>query len=270
MRHTNCDVLAILDCCFAGNVHKGGLSDHERTYQLLSAGDKDQITQNPGAQSFTTALIESLSQLLEERKGRPFTTTQLRDRIANQESRNKNPPRLAHRLHTDDRQIFLAPLEEQKRRASQTIAEPSQAFLTLRLALSQGKLDEEQVVTLARNMTQAAKISKVNVQRLDLLNFSVSTRKWNLPKMVRINTLPAVRLMLGFKRSLDTLQEALDSGALSMPATSGAETPVDEPCKPEHLDGIASEGVQESQPKKRKRLPTPESNGRSPGSFKDG
>jgi hypothetical protein len=260
-------VLSILDCCFAGNVHKGGLSDPERTYQLLSAGDKDQTTQKPGALSFTTALIKSLSELLKGRNGKPFTTTQLRDHIANQESRRDNPPRLAHRLHTDDRLIFLGPLQNQKRKTTPTTGEPSRAFLTIRLALSQETLNENQVKTLAENMTRAAKFSKANVQRLDLLNFSVSTRKRSLLQMVRKSAIPAVRLQLGGLRHIDASLRTSDTGTPTL-ASSEVEVPMEDTKGVGYPNAIVPEGEQHPlwhNTKKRKRSPTPESDGRSLG-----
>jgi hypothetical protein len=274
IKHTNCDVLSILDCCFAGNVHKGGLSDPERTYQLLSAGDKNQTTQKPGEQSFTTALIESLSELLKKRNGKPFTTTQLRDHIANRKSRSDNPPRLAHRLHTDDRLIFLGPLQRQNRRSSQRIREPSRAFLTIRLALSQETLNENQVKTLAQNMTHAAKISHANVQRLDLLNFSVSTRKRTLLQMVQKSAIPAIRLRrLGLKRA-DARPGPSSTGPPSILASSETETPMEDRRRVGHLDSVAPEGELhplQHNSKKRKRPPlTPESNRSSLGGFSEG
>ncbi|KAF2102303.1 hypothetical protein NA57DRAFT_54220 [Rhizodiscina lignyota] len=159
LENAKCDALSILDCCFAGDVHKGGIMDDDRTYQLLSAAGRQKPTNRPGPRSFTSALIQSLMGLLEERQGRPFTTLQLQNRISQQEHRTRNPPFLWHRLKRDERMIFLSPLAKRSRKNSLDNVEPSRAFLTFRIALSEERLNEKQVKELGKGITQAAETS---------------------------------------------------------------------------------------------------------------
>jgi len=115
-------------------------------------------------------------------------------------------------------------------------------------------------------MTHAAKVSKANVQRLDLLNFSVSTRKRTLLQMVKKTAIPAVRLKLLGSKRFDARLEASDTGTPSMLVSceaEEAETPMEDTRGVGHPDAVATEGGQprlRQNTKKRKRPPTPESN----------
>lgn len=170
-------MLSILDCCFAGDVHKGSPADTERTYQLISAAAQRKVTSKPGEASFTRALIQSLEALLDERDGKPFTTIQLVNRIEQQEHRKRNPPRLCHRLNRDDRMISLGPIPHRSNERLPVMMDPSKAFLTIRLGLSEEKLSHDHVKNLGKTIAKACKESGAPVRRHDLIAFSQSTRK---------------------------------------------------------------------------------------------
>ena len=225
MKNARCDALSILDCCFAGDVQKGGLEGDDRTYQLLSAAGKDRTTKGPGPKSFTTALITSLSQLQSECGNKPFTTLQLQERISNQRDRRDNPSVLWHRLHRYERPIFLAPLTEQSVQAHPNIGAPSRAFLTLRVALEEETLNKDQVVALGARINKAAKSSGAHVRRVDLVSFSVSARKRSLFQIVRTAAIPTIRFMRSLKSETSAIE--IDPDAAQLPTTpiSRAESP---------------------------------------------
>ncbi|KAL9071887.1 MAG: hypothetical protein Q9157_005313 [Trypethelium eluteriae] len=248
MHNAKCDALSILDCCFAGDVHKSGFQEDDRTYQLLSAAGKGKPTRGPGPESFTEALIKSLSQLQKEHGDTPFTTLALRARIQSQPERQNNPPFLWHRLHRYERPICLAPLTEQSAQTLPNVGKPSRAFLTLRVALEEETLDKHQVVTLASNLTKAAKSSEAHVRRVDLVNFSISSRKRSLLQVVRNIALPFVRFKRGLKRDLNPFQG--DSYTVQLPTTltSQSVSPPDKVSSPHRISEGSAKQVQSIHP----------------------
>ncbi|KAF2238761.1 hypothetical protein EV356DRAFT_516661 [Viridothelium virens] len=241
MHNAKCDALSILDCCFAGDVHKSVFQEDDRTYQLLSAAGKGKMTRAPGPESFTRALIKSLSQLQQEHGEKPFTTLQLQARIQSQPERQNNPPFLWHRLHRYENLIFLAPLTEQSAQTLSNVGKPSRAFLTLRVALEEETLDKDQVVTLGSKLTKAAKSSGAHVRRVDLVNFSVSSRKRSLLQVVRNIALPFVRFKRGLKRDLNLFQS--DSYTVQLPTTrtSHSVSPPDKVSSPHRISEGSAE-----------------------------
>jgi hypothetical protein len=74
------DVLAILDCCYAGGAHKGS-TRHTRTYELLAACSKDDTTPAPGPNSFTSRLLNAIEKSLDTPESSPIVTTWLIDNV---------------------------------------------------------------------------------------------------------------------------------------------------------------------------------------------
>src|ERR1700712_2740189 len=178
IRDVKADCLAILDTCFAGNIHKNALPTESRTYELLSASGPDRTTIGPGIKSFTSALIHSMEELREEHKGGPFTTWQLEQKIMMQETRRHNPPHLYPRILNYDRHIKLAPFkktwqERQKKPVNQGPTTPSlPAYITLRVAINAKDLSANKIKKLATNVCKAARSAEVGVQRIDWLGMS--------------------------------------------------------------------------------------------------
>jgi hypothetical protein len=64
---TSCkDTLAIVDCCFASTAAVKSSSDQTQAYFLLAASSTERGTPEPGPKSFTTALCNSVEELLDE------------------------------------------------------------------------------------------------------------------------------------------------------------------------------------------------------------
>jgi hypothetical protein len=165
--------------------------------------------------------MDSMAELLRERGIKPFTTIQLVNRIEEQKFRQKNPPSLWHRLHKDDRMIWLGPLTKLRNESHTTVVKPSRAFLTLRLALTNDDaLRQEQVKTLSKLMTQASKDSGLPVGRLDLVSYSKSTRTRTLLRMIS-GVSAAVRFQQS--RMLTTRDETPPTTALPVTPNSDAE-----------------------------------------------
>jgi hypothetical protein len=161
-------MVAIFDTCFASNLSKNTRQDDPRTYELLTASGHDRPTVGPGPRSFTTALISSLKELLEECRDRPFTIRQLCEKINLHPARRKNQSHVWSRFKCYDRNIALAPL-------TRTLAErkedfnlgQTRALLFLRLPLTVERLTEEQINTTARAFSRAVKKAKVPAKRID-------------------------------------------------------------------------------------------------------
>lgn len=157
----DCDVLAILDTCFASNISKGPQEDG-RTYELLAASGYDKMTAGPGLKSFTTALITSLNDLLNEHKDRPFSTRALCENINRLRRGNKqnNQSHILDRLKRYNHSITLAPLKNNlAEREDQFKREPTLSRLTLELPLTVARPTEKQIEEIARALSQAIKKS---------------------------------------------------------------------------------------------------------------
>lgn len=162
-------MLVIFDSCFASNLYKGRQQKVNRAYELLCASGHDKLTAGPGPKSFTTALIWSLKELLEECKDTPFPTKQLCDKI------NLHPMRRGCQGHIwpynrrYDRTIALTPLkntlDERKREFSLV---KTRATLSLRLSLTVDDLSDDEIRTMARALCKGVKKMEVSVvKRID-------------------------------------------------------------------------------------------------------
>src|SRR5438034_4531070 len=75
---TDVDVLVIFDCCHAGSLCRPYRSRHGRCFEFLAACTADKKTRKPGPDSFTSALIWALKELVEK----PFfSSTELQHMI---------------------------------------------------------------------------------------------------------------------------------------------------------------------------------------------
>jgi len=169
MKHSECDMLTIMDCCYASNIQRrlDELED-SRTYILLTASHHDRPTEGPGERSFTTALITSLREFLQTHGDKPFTITELRQRINVQEWRLDNPCTDWHRLKRYEA-IFLGRLQE----TPDTRFDPSPVLseLTIRLPLSAPTLSDSQIVALARGISKVVKAAEVPAKKVEWLRF---------------------------------------------------------------------------------------------------
>ncbi|MCJ1351956.1 MAG: hypothetical protein MMC33_001940 [Icmadophila ericetorum] len=158
---TECDVLAVMDTCFAGSISRG-LSKKEdgNTYQMLTASGNNKQTPGPGKKSFTRALIESLKELLEMRKDRPFTLQELRDKIDNYRQKKgfTENSQIINRLKNYDHSVTLTPLKENTTYEEQDFKfVPTRSILTLDLSLKQETLSENDIRNLAEALSLAVK-----------------------------------------------------------------------------------------------------------------
>lgn len=166
-----CDVLTILDTCYSSNLAKSG-KEETRTFELLSACAIDSTTAAPGENSFTRALIDALKELLDQFGDRPFTTFHLNQRILLDKRRHDTPSQLWFRLQHHERHIRLAPLkpEPDRRRPAPGLSHLPRGYLTLRFALRDESLNQQQIEYLTMNLSKAFnKKALVGLRRIDWL-----------------------------------------------------------------------------------------------------
>jgi hypothetical protein len=163
-----CDILAIMDSCFAGGVSAIIQGEAGRTYEYLAPSKPYQPTNAPGDKSFTRALINSLNRLLEEKQGQPFTTLDLQTTLSTQKSRKgKGYGFLVPRSRYNSRRIELRPMWQDP-----TYFDGSKihAYLNLRIELKQDDLSEDELKNLAKLVSRAVKESRAQTRRVDLLS----------------------------------------------------------------------------------------------------
>jgi hypothetical protein len=113
IKRTQGDILVIFDCCHAGVLAKKTRSISDRNFEFLAACGSDDVTEMPGENSFTSALIWALEILAKTKSS--FTTNQLLRKI------NEDAPRFPPHQHAllmergeDEtscfRKLVLAPL----------------------------------------------------------------------------------------------------------------------------------------------------------------
>jgi hypothetical protein len=160
------DALVILDCCMASVAAAKCRSIGSRIYQLLAASAEESLTSGPGPNSFTTALCNSLEELL-VKKGGPFLLTQLCEKI--NEKRKKQPWLTWDRLRSYKRTVQLGPLhqhETQERKAAFKKDALERASINIRLSLKVEDLDNEQIKRLAREIPRACQKATVDIRRI--------------------------------------------------------------------------------------------------------
>lgn len=150
------DVLTILDTCYSSNLAKGG-KEETRTFELLSACAIDSTTAAPGENSFTRALIDTLERLLKQYGEKGFTTFHLNQGIALDKRRHDTPSVLWFLKQHHGRHIHLAPLKPQQTRElkARRLHPLPRGFLTLRFALRDESLTQEQIEFLTLQLSKA-------------------------------------------------------------------------------------------------------------------
>ncbi|KAF2752009.1 hypothetical protein M011DRAFT_394090 [Sporormia fimetaria CBS 119925] len=168
------DVLTILDTCYASNLQKSG-KESSRTFELLSACVMDATTAGPGKRSFTRALIDALNELLQEHRGRPFTTFHLNQRILENPIRHSEPSQLWYRLKHHERHISLAPLKPKSGPSiHNALRKLPRGYLTLQFALDYASLNEEQIELLSHKLATALKNSRLGLRNIDWLGMKAA------------------------------------------------------------------------------------------------
>ena len=116
IKRTQGDVLVIFDCCHAGVLAKKTRSILDRNFEFLAACGSDAVTEMPGKNSFTSALIWALKTLVKSKPS--FTTNQLLRKI-NADAPNFPPDQLALIIERGEdetscfRKLVLAPLPKE-------------------------------------------------------------------------------------------------------------------------------------------------------------
>ncbi|KAL1606519.1 hypothetical protein SLS60_003924 [Paraconiothyrium brasiliense] len=160
------DALAILDCCFASTAAIKGRNEEFRTYQLLAASSQGNPTDGPGKLSFTTALCESLEELLKESKDETFPVIKLWERINTK--RKTQAALIWDRLQRYKRNIELGRLApESDREASFKSESPEQASLVLRLSLKTRDLENRKIEMLGRQLPVLCKNVGIPIRRME-------------------------------------------------------------------------------------------------------
>lgn len=188
------DVLAILDCHYAGNAATVHTEQHaatdyteqhavidytkqpetHRVYELIAASPKGLETPAPGEGSFTNHLIASLRELLGEHRGGSFTTATLVTTINKKHRKSHQelpvPVLLFDRLMKfSGRMIQLA---RQGNEAAESKQPVEAAHLKLRFSLEKSDLNEEQIQALAPKLQAAFEKAKLPLTRINWEHFS--------------------------------------------------------------------------------------------------
>jgi hypothetical protein len=156
IRSTKSDVLVIFDCCHAGALEKNIRSPfNRRAFEYLAATSAKSTTRKPGPQSFTTALLWALKDLVA--KNKIFTTQELLTRILHAPDFPEDQgPRLSERGAACLRRIALAPLSQENvceayRTQPQDEEEGQGVDLSLRFVFTE-YITEEMVTELATDL----------------------------------------------------------------------------------------------------------------------
>ena len=222
MDSAEADVLAIFDCCYASNASKGYAEDH-RVYELIAASPKDSTTPAPGENSFTSRLIASLRELLEEHNGGCFTTSKLVATINRKHKKSpKGRPAMLHdRLETyHNRHIKLSRVDNEAAELKQEILDQQPvevAHLDLRFSLQKPDLDQEQIEILAPELRSAFEKAKIPLCRIDWSKF-VPNRTHTLPDNVRASV-NARRWRKGYIMVRATLNSPVTISSVTIPPT---------------------------------------------------
>jgi hypothetical protein len=167
------DVLAVLDCCFASTAAVKSSGNQTRAYQLLAASSKEGLTSEPGEDSFTTALCDTLEELLRESPDRTFPLIKLHGKINQKHGKESF---LWDRLKQLESQTWgkialgrLAP--NSKRCESFQNKEQERASLTLRISLKTDNLEDDVVEKLAGYIPKACEEAGLHVRGVDWVRF---------------------------------------------------------------------------------------------------
>jgi hypothetical protein len=169
---TDADVLAILDCCFASTAAVKNSSDQTRAYSLLAASSTEGYTPEPGPKSFTTALCDSLEELLDESEDETFPLIKLWEKINTKPGQGSIPWDRLERHKQTFGNIRLGRLQpDLERETSFHDADPELASLTLRFSLKTDELDDIQIRNFAYVLPETCKEAGIPVRRMEWVGF---------------------------------------------------------------------------------------------------
>ena len=200
IEQVECDVLSILDCCFASDIVSGPDArkknrealrkyfnslirreerPNSKTYESLTASGPGQPTSSTPEHSFTGRLIQALSHLAALKK--PFSTHALNQQIITY-SKDETISCLLNRdpySHLNGRHIQLEKLERSSiKRQDSFPKNPIKSYLTLKFALHTDTLTGDQIKDLIRRLAKACKAENptVGVGRIDWVGLGGPSR----------------------------------------------------------------------------------------------
>jgi hypothetical protein len=133
---------------------------------LLAASATEGYTTGPGEKSFTTALCDSLEELLKESKGETFPVIKLSERISTK--RTQQAAVMWDRLERYKRSVELGRLDRNPERELSFQTEmPERASLLLRFSLGTNELADAEIDRLARQLPEVCKQAKIHVRRME-------------------------------------------------------------------------------------------------------
>ncbi|KAH7075516.1 hypothetical protein BKA63DRAFT_594951 [Paraphoma chrysanthemicola] len=147
----------------------------KRLYEMISAWPVDSQIDSPGSISFTQALPDSLTDFAATNGSRPFSTTQINQRIRMVPGRESTASQFRP-LFTNERRIALSSKQgtetTQKQFAWPFL--PARSYLKLGFAVRDDHLNEKQVELLTRNLANALKDKRIlGLRKIDWLGIDV-------------------------------------------------------------------------------------------------
>lgn len=180
------DILVVFDCC-----HAGALSADHRTpfrFEFLGACNNGEITPKPGKNSFTSAMIWALRDLLKEQPG--FHSVELQEKIKDYEGLKCDPvlfPRFQQQSAVPVWIEPMASLEEPQIKRSRTkqnddAADATADWFDLRFHFKRGQEDKdvEQLVQSLKPHAQTLGLLRITAQdrALDPIRVKPHARSW--------------------------------------------------------------------------------------------
>lgn len=169
-----------MDCCFASDINRS-YGENSRVCELLAASHIGRTTEQPGDNSFTRALIDSLNYLLASDSGDgAFDTHQLHQEINRR--RTDNPSGLWRRLPGNSRHILISPQRlgpvgmDQGTKPSEHQEQPK-GLLSLQFVLGVNELNENTIEELTRHLPNCFNSCRAPVRNIKWLGFSGKTRR---------------------------------------------------------------------------------------------
>ncbi|CAO2652825.1 Nn.00g022360.m01.CDS01 [Neocucurbitaria sp. VM-36] len=146
------DVFSIMDCCYASDLLRN-VPEYGRTFETLCASHIGLPTAQPGENSFTRCLINTLKDLAVESSSSFFTTRCIQERM--QKARADHAPALWRRIPGNSRHIRLSKLKPLNERPKKNKEIPSHArFLHLGFALKNEFFHETHIEALTKKLPE--------------------------------------------------------------------------------------------------------------------
>lgn len=233
IKRTKGDVLVIFDCCHAGVLAKKTRSVAEQNFEFLAACGSDDLTEMPGENSFTSALIWALERLAGTKSG--FTTQQLLRKI-NEDA--PNFPRNQHALIMERgedetscfRKLVLAPLPKPGEKNECELPPTKEKttakimhYIDLRFFYDKQPTKEE-ILYLSQSLKEMIYNEKISARHIGWLNMTDimknSIEQWKRRMTVKKNEAPLWAQKLATTGQLSHL----DVNTLVTPPPSDNET----------------------------------------------